>query len=152
MTNYSKTVQPSLLVQKSWQIEQLPNLSPQDSEKLKSCGIETTSQLLQQASSLSQKQSLSARLEVHIQHIHKWVALADLSRIPSVGRQYCGLLLHTGVCSAAQLAQMNTQDLQRQVLRFQAATLQRRDLCPDAGQIATWIYEAKRLKHKGWLN
>ncbi|NEO63853.1 MAG: DUF4332 domain-containing protein, partial [Moorea sp. SIO4G2] len=39
------------------------------------------------------------------QYVNKWVALADLARIPSIGCQYCGLVLHAGICSLTQLAQ-----------------------------------------------
>jgi hypothetical protein len=48
MKNSSKTSQSSKYIQQmNWQIEQLPNLSPQDCLKLKNCGIQTTLQLLQ---------------------------------------------------------------------------------------------------------
>lgn len=42
----------------------------------------------------------------------------------------CGLLLHAGVISVVQLAQIPTHRVYQQVLRLQVATLQRRDLYP----------------------
>lgn len=129
----------------NWQISQLPGLSAHDQAKLKDCGISTTLQLLQQGSHPAQRQVLAIRLQTHIQHINKWVALADLACLPSVGCQYCGLLLHAGICSCAQLAQTPLHRLHQQILRFQVATLQRRDLCPSNSELQVWIQQARSL-------
>jgi predicted flap endonuclease-1-like 5' DNA nuclease len=129
----------------NWQISQLPGLSLENQAQLIGCGIKTTLQLLQQCSSPAQKQALATRLQVHIQHVNKWVALADLARIPGVGYQYCGLLLHAGICSTAQLAQTPIHKLHQQILRLQVATLQRRDLCPSKDKLQGWIQQARSL-------
>ncbi|MBW4564342.1 MAG: DUF4332 domain-containing protein [Mojavia pulchra JT2-VF2] len=63
-------------------------------------------------------------MQMHIQHINKSTALADFSRLPSVGCQYYGLLLHVGICSVNQLAQVSLHDLQKRILRFQVITTQ----------------------------
>lgn len=127
----------------NWRIEQLPGLSAENQAGLRDCGIKTTLQLLQQASSPVQRQALATQLQIHIQHINKWVALADLSRLPGVGCEYCGLLLHAGIASCAQLAQTPVERIHQQILRLQVATLQRRDLCPTRGAIAQWIDQAR---------
>lgn len=129
----------------NWQISQLPGLSVHDQARLRDCGISTTLQLLHQCSLPAQKQALATRLQVHIQHINKWAALADLACLPSVGCQHCGLLLHAGICSCAQLAQTPLHRLHQQILRLQVATLQRRDLCPSKGELQVWIQQARSL-------
>jgi predicted flap endonuclease-1-like 5' DNA nuclease len=129
----------------NWRIEQLPGISSEDQARLIDCGITTTLQLLQQCHNQEQKHALSEKLQVHIHHVSKWVALSDLSRIPSVGCQYCGLLLHAGIASAAQLAQMHIHKVHQQILRLQVATMQRRDLCPSRGEIVQWIQQARLL-------
>ena len=80
---------------------------------------------------------------MHLTYINKWIALADLARVPSIGIQYCGLLLHAGVGSVVQLAQIPTHRLHKQILRLQVATMQRSDLCPAVDIVQQWIQEAK---------
>ncbi len=69
--------------------------------------------------------------------------MADLARIPSVGTQYCGLLLHAGIGSVAQLAEVPTHRLHQQIMRLQVATMQRRDLCPAIELVQQWSQQAK---------
>ena len=76
---------------------------------------------------------------------NKWVALADLARIPSVGCQYCGVLLHVGIISVGQLAQTPLPRLHQQILQLQVATTQRRDLCPSRSEMQVWINQARSL-------
>lgn len=134
------TIQPC-----DWSIGQLPGLSHQDQSHLIECGIYTTQQLLLKAKTPAAKQELANLLQIHIQHVNKWVALADLARIPSVGCHSCGLLLHAGIASALQLSQTPLHRLQQQILRLQVATMQRRDLCPPVEEIQQWIQQAEVL-------
>jgi hypothetical protein len=129
----------------NWLIEQLPGLSEQNVHHLASVGIQTTYQLLQKGDTAAQRHQLAAQLRLHPKYVNKWVALADLARIPSVGCQYCGLLLHTGISSTKQLAQTSLDILHRHVLRFYVANLQRRDLCPLKEELAEWIQQAQQL-------
>jgi hypothetical protein len=46
-------------------------------------------------------------MQVSIQNVTEWAALASLARIPLVGCQYCELLLQIGVYSVVQLAHTN---------------------------------------------
>ena len=138
--NHRTTTQPS-----DWSIEQLPGLSAQDRDKLREAGIATTGQLLQKASTPQLRQALANQLQIKCQYVNKWVALADLARIPSIGCQYCGLLLHAGICSVTQLAQTPAQKLHQQILRLQVATMQRRDLCPHVEEVVGWVKQARQL-------
>lgn len=128
-----------------WSIEQLPGLSLEEQSQLKELGITTTGQLLQNTSTLQAKQALANQLHIKSHYVSKWVALADLARLPGIGCQYCGLLLHAGICSVSQLAQTPTHKLHQQILRLQVATMQRRDLCPQVEEVATWIKQAQEL-------
>ncbi len=130
----------------NWHIAQLPGLSEGDRANLAACGIETTLQLCQRTITPQQKQALASQLQIHTQYVNKWSALADLSRVPSVGWQYCGLLLHAGVSSMVQLAHTPAPKLHQQLLKLQVATLQRPDLCPQLGAITQWIAEARYLE------
>ncbi|MBD0266060.1 MAG: DUF4332 domain-containing protein [Tolypothrix sp. Co-bin9] len=131
-----------------WSIEQLPGLSQEEVAQLKNCGIYTTKALFKQGNSLQSKVALANKLQVHLQYVNKWVALADLARIPSVGTQYCGLLLHAGIGSVAQLAETPTHRLHQQIMRLQVATMQRRDLCPAIELVQQWCQQAKTITNQ----
>ncbi len=128
-----------------WPIEQLPGLSTEQVTQLKACGINTTEELLQKGRTPQLQQELANQLQIPLQYVRKWVALADLARIPSVGCQFCGLLLHSGIASVSQLSQTNIQRLRHQILRLQVATMQRRDLCPRVGLVKQWLEEGRSL-------
>ncbi len=128
-----------------WPIEQLPGLSGEQVTQLKACGINTTEELLQKGRTPQLQQELANQLQISLQYVRKWVALADLARIPSVGCQFCGLLLHSGIASVSQLSQTNVQRLRHQILRLQVATMQRRDLCPRVGLVKQWLEEGRSL-------
>ena len=128
-----------------WPIEELPGLSEEQVIQLKACGIDTTEELLKKGKTPQLRQELANQLQISLQYVRKWVALADLARIPSVGCQYCGLLLHGGIASVSQLSQTRIQRLRQQILRLQVATMQRRDLCPSVGLVKKWIEEGRSL-------
>lgn len=128
-----------------WSIEQLPGLSEDDQSKLRESGISTTRQLLKKANTPQLKQDLADQLQIKSQHVNKWVAMADLARVPSIGCEHCGLLLHAGIASIAQLAQTPAHRLHQQILRFQVANLQRRDLCPPVAEVSRWVKESRDL-------
>ncbi|QSJ15919.1 DUF4332 domain-containing protein [Nostoc sp. UHCC 0702] len=137
------TKNKSAIASCDWPIQQLPGLSHQEQSQLQNCGISTTRVLFKQANSPAAKLALANKLQVHLQYVNKWVALADLARIPSVGTQYCGLLLHAGIGSVAQLAEVPTHRLHQQIMRLQVATMQRRDLCPAIELVQQWSQQAK---------
>lgn len=138
------SVQP-LLRSSNWSIEQLPGLNSHDQTQLKGSGIDTTLQLLNATRTSAQRQALATRLQLHLRHINKWVALADLARVPAVGCQYCGLLLHAGISSPQQLAQTPLARLHRQMLKLYVAMLRQPNLCPRLDEVAAWIEQAKQI-------
>lgn len=131
-----------------WPLDQLPGLSEQDRKQLNTAGITNTGELLKKTYTLNHRQALANHLQIQIKYVNKWVALADLARLPSVGCEYCGLLLHAGVGSVNQLAQMPIQRLYQQVMRLQVATMQRRDLCPSVDMVQRWIQQAQLLERQ----
>lgn len=118
-------------------------MSAQDYQKLYELEVETTTQLMRRTQTLAKQRQLAARLQMSDRWVRKWMALAELSHLKSVGCQYCGLLLHAGVTSVAQLSTLNTSVLHRHILRLQVTMTRRRDLCPPVGTIAQWIHEAQ---------
>lgn len=145
--DHERMVSPLTRQQASWPIEQLPGLDAPDLAALKRHRISSTRDLLAAARS-TQKQQLAIQLQVHPQRLAKWIALADLSQVPRVGTQYCGLLLHAGVSSCTQLAQMPAPRLHKNLLRLQVALLQKRELCPTVGEVTQWIQQARQLTQR----
>ena len=123
----------------------LPGLSEADLVGLKRCGITTIPQLLVGTRTPAQIQQLAIQLQRRPQLVTKWAVLAELSQVPSVGLQYCGLLLHAGVGSIEQLAHMQASQLHRQLLRLQVTLLGRNDLCPAVAEVRQWIQQAMHL-------
>ena len=128
-----------------WSIDKLPGLSNLEQKLLQQNGIKSTQDLLLNCQTIHAKNLLASKLHLHIKHINKWVALADLARIPSVGYQYCGLLLHSGIASVTQLSQISLQKLHPNIKRLCIATMQRQDLSPSLTRVKKWIEEAKLL-------
>ena len=129
-----------------WSIDKLPGLPENEQKLLQNLGIVTTKDLLNRANTPQAKQTLASLLQINIKYVNKWVALADLARLPSVGCQYCGLLLHAGIASVKQLAQTPIHRLHPQIMRLHVATMQRKDLCPSVDMVKQWIQEAKLIK------
>jgi predicted flap endonuclease-1-like 5' DNA nuclease len=126
-----------------WSIGDLPGLQNAELILLQKLGITTTGELLSVAPDAATKQQLAINLNAKIQYVNKLVALADLARLPGVGCKYNGLLLHTGIISVKQLAQIPAHKLHQQLLRLHVATIQRRDLCPNIAQVQSWIKQAQ---------
>ena len=127
----------------NWLITDLPGLDPNLGKDLDEAGLTETQQLL--ALSSAQQIALATSLGHHPRHIQKVVAMANLAQLSSVGCDYCGLLLHAGVISVAQLALMPVSQLHRSVLRLHVAVLQRNDLTPTVDRVQRWVTQAKRL-------
>jgi len=124
---------------------QLPGIAEEDCSKLRDRQIATTWQLLQRTKTVAEKRSLAAELHITERLVSKWVALADLARVPGVDCQYCGMLLHAGIISVAQLTQIPARKLHQQLLRLVVATLQSPDLCPGVEEVSQWIERSRRL-------
>ncbi|MCU0549797.1 MAG: DUF4332 domain-containing protein [Leptolyngbya sp. Prado105] len=135
----------SRLASASWSITQLPGLAADDATRLTDREILTTLDLLKLGKTQDKRNLLASDLQIPIRQLNKWVAFADLARIPSVGCEYAGLLLHAGIASPTQLAQASIAQLHRQLLRLHVSTLQRRDLCPSTDYIGLWIRQAQHL-------
>ena len=136
---------PAPLRSRSWAIAQLPGLTAEDLALLKNHGIQTTQQLLQQTKTIAQRQALATQMQIHLHHVTKWVALADLARVPAIGCQHCGLLLHAGISNPLQLAQMPLSRLYQQILRLHISLMQNQDSCPTLGEVSQWVEQAKQL-------
>jgi hypothetical protein len=130
---------------KSWPIANLPRLDEKTRSRLEALGIHTTQDLLQKAQTAVEKSAIAQQVQLKPQQINKWLIMADLAQIESVGCEYCGLLLHAGIASISQLSQMHPQQLHRQILRLQVSLFKRKDCCPPVETVQKWIIDARQL-------
>lgn len=129
-------------------IDTLPGLSQEDCRKLHQLDIHTIAALRAATATTERQNRLASRLGVPERWVRKWSALVELAQLPSVGAQYCGLLLHSGVLSVAQLATFSAHTLHRKILRLHVVTTQRRELCPHPGIVSQWIQEARLAQRR----
>ena len=127
----------------NWLIIDLPGLDPNLGRDLDEAGLTETKQILELSN--AQQIALATSLGHHPRHIQKVVAMANLAQLSSVGCDYCGLLLHAGIISVAQLALTPVSQLHRSVLRLHVAVLQRNDLTPTVDRVQRWVTQAKHL-------
>jgi predicted flap endonuclease-1-like 5' DNA nuclease len=127
----------------NWLIIDLPGLDPNLGRDLDEVGLTETRQLVELSN--AQQIALATSLGHHPRHIQKVVAMASLAQLSSVGCDYCGLLLHAGIASVAQLALTPVSQLHRSVLRLHVAVLQRNDLTPTVDRVQRWVTQAKHL-------
>lgn len=129
----------------NWAIAKLPGLNEEHRQLLAAHQITTTHQLLLATQTKQQQHTFAAQLKIHPHHIAKWIALADLARLKSVGIEYCGLLLHCGIISVGQLAQTPFPRLHGSITKLHVANMRRRDLVPNIGLVQQWVREAQNL-------
>jgi Domain of unknown function (DUF4332) len=126
-----------------WPIADLPGLDPKLQGDLAALGLLDTKQLL--ALTAPQQIAVAADLGLPLRHLQKPIAMANLAQVPSVGCDYCGLLLHAGIASLDRLSQMNVQQLHRSILRLHVGLLQRRDLTPTVDRVQKWVQQAQQI-------
>lgn len=111
-------------------IEELPGLKPTEIELLKSYGIVSSKELIERAATFRDRQNLANSLKLRLESVNKWLALADLARVPSINCQYCGLVLHSGIVSLSQLTHASIPRLHQQLVRLSVATTRRKTYPP----------------------
>lgn len=129
----------------NWAIADLPGLSEEQAKLLQTQGIRTTHQLLIATQTQRQEHELAAQLKLHPKYVAKWIALADLARLKSVGVVHCGLILHCGILSVQQLAETPFSRLHPNIVRLHVSNMRRKDLAPSVGLVKQWVAEAKNL-------
>jgi hypothetical protein len=142
----SKKHQAPVVPSADFPIEQIPGLSMEMIDIFQRHGIATTLDLLKKAGvNKSQREGLAIDLGMRLQILNKWIAIADLARIPAVGLQHSGTILHSGIASVQQLVQTPIGQLHRQIMKLQVQNFHRSDLCPSMGTMSLWLQQAQKL-------
>ncbi|MDB9315940.1 DUF4332 domain-containing protein [Spirulina sp. CS-785/01] len=129
----------------SFPLSQLPGIPQEITDKCAASNLTHTHTLLQHCTTPKAIETLANQLQIPTPQLKKWVVMANLAQLESVGCEYCGLLLHAGIISPSQLAQTSFPRLHQQIIRFQVATTRRRDLAPSLQTVQQWVKEARSL-------
>lgn len=119
----------------------LPGLTPALGQALKQGQLITTRDLLR---AHCQEPQLARHLGLTPREYGKLLALAELAEIPEVGHRYCGLLLHIGIRTPADLARSRPEQLQASIVRLHRQLGLQRHECPGGDLLGRWIAAARR--------
>lgn len=111
---------------------------------LKSAGISTTEQLLEQGATPKGRKAIANSTGISGKLILEWVNLADLFRIKGVGEEYSDLLEEAGVDTVVELAQRKPANLYEKLAEVNAKKKLVRQL-PGKSQVESWVAQAKKL-------
>lgn len=126
---------------KEYKIEILEGIGPVFSEKLKSVGIDTTSNLLENAKTPTQRKYLSEKLDIPDKLILKFVQMAELSQIDGVGEEYSELLEVSGINNTVELSLVDSKSL---VLKMKEVNDEKKLVrkLPTDVQVEKWVAES----------
>jgi predicted flap endonuclease-1-like 5' DNA nuclease len=123
-------------------IEDVEGIGPVYGEKLRTAGVDTVEDLLEQGRTRSGRVGLAETTGIGDGQILQWVNHADLMRIDGVGSEYSDLLEAAGVDSPAELAQRNPENLSTTIQEVVAARPGIVRRIPSQSEIEGWIKQA----------
>ena len=128
----------------TYKVEEIEGSGPVLGEKLRAAGINTVDNLLENAATKKQRQSLAEETGISEKQILKFTNMADLFRLNGVGQEYAELLEVAGVDTVPELAQRNAANLTAKMEEVnEAKNLTRKT--PSATEVEKWIAQAKEL-------
>ena len=116
-------------------------------EKLKTAGVNSVDELLEQGATPKGREELAAKSGVSAGQILKFVNYADLFRIKGIAGQTAELLQAAGVDTVAELAQRNASNLATKLSEVNDAK-KLTGKVPNEKQVAEMIEAAKTLPKK----
>ncbi|RME45717.1 MAG: DUF4332 domain-containing protein, partial [Caldilineae bacterium] len=107
-------------------------------------GINSLALLLQAGATPEGRAQLAQQLRKAEHIVLRWVQLADLMRVESVGSDYSNLLWEAGITAIPDLAAQNPAMLGR-LLENTNRRLRLVNRLPSAAQVERWVEQAKKL-------
>ena len=126
-------------------IADIEGIGPAYAEKLQSCGIKSTDQLLEKGGDPKGRKEIAAKAGLNEKQILGWVNRADLSRIKGVGSEDADLLECAGVDTVPELKGRSAKNLHNKMVEINEKKKLVRKL-PTADQVGDWVAQAKKLK------
>lgn len=113
-------------------------------QKLKSVGIKTIEELLNEGCNPKGRQMIAEKTGISEKLILRWVNHADLFRIKGIGSEYADLLELAGVDTLPELAQRKAENLFEKLTAINEEKKVVRRV-PTLNEVTKWVAEAKTL-------
>ena len=109
-----------------------------------STGITNVDELLEKGSTPKGRKEIIKATGISEKRLLRWVNMADLYRIPGIGKEYAELLEAAGVDTVPELAQRAPASL---LEKMTAANTQKKMVrrLPTKAQVESWVTQAKSL-------
>jgi PAS domain S-box-containing protein len=125
-------------------IETIEGIGRAYSNRLHEAGVRNTTDLLNQAGSRAERRELSAKTGLSPKLILRWVNIADLMRVPGVGKEFSELLVASGVNTVKELRQRVPENLHAAIVEINAEkNLARR--APSLAEVESWVRAAQEM-------
>ncbi|HEB63508.1 MAG TPA: DUF4332 domain-containing protein [Gammaproteobacteria bacterium] len=128
----------------SYDIEEIEGIGQGYGRRLRSIGIETTSDLLAKSEESGANELIAKTVKVETFVIGKWVSMADLIRVPGIRGQFAELLEASGIKSVEHLALQNADVLTKKMEEVNEREHRTR-INPTEDMVSEWIRSAKDL-------
>jgi predicted flap endonuclease-1-like 5' DNA nuclease len=128
----------------SYAIEDIEGIGSLYGAKLKSVGIQTTTDLLDQAKTPGGRKELAALAGIDESRILRWANHADLMRLKGVGKQFAELLEAAGVDTVKELATRRPDNLHAKLVAVNTEK-ELSGTVPSEGQLSDLVAQAKAL-------
>ena len=130
----------------AYPVEEIEGIGPSKRDKLNAAGVQTTEDLLDHAGSAKGRETLATATGIPKSDLLSYVNYADLMRLRGVGQEYSELLEKAGVDTVKELAHRVPANLHAKLEATAEAHPRLVRRTPSAGDVATWITEAKTLE------
>ncbi len=128
-----------------YKIDEIEGIGPAFTEKLAAAGIATTDDLLDQCASAKGRKETSEKTGLTTSQLLKWADMADLMRVPGVGRQFGELLKASGVDTVKELRTRKADNLTVKLAEVNAEKKLAKAV-PAETQVQGWIDSAKETE------
>lgn len=126
-------------------IESLEGIGPKNGKKLRACGCNSVSKLLERAGTRAGRRRLAKESGLDEKRLLKAVNMADLFRIKGVATQYAELLEAAGVDTVKELRNRNPKSLATKMSEVNSKKNLVRQT-PSESMVTAWVTQAKSLK------
>ena len=128
----------------SYQVDTIDAIGDDSLQRLVEAGVRTTGELLIRCGTGEARSALAERVQVPAQTLLEWAHMADLMRIPGVGRQYAELL---DACGVGTVIALRTADAGKLEGRMREVNAERQlaKTTPSSFMLARWIDQARNL-------
>lgn len=128
----------------SYPIDHIEGIGDATATRLRAAGLGTTSAFLEVCGDSHGRQNVAAQTGISAKQLLKWANMADLMRVPGVGKQYAELLEAAGVDTVKELRTRNVENLTAKLKEtFDGTNIARS--WPGAARVTQWVDVAKKL-------